>query len=76
MSVKIWFQSLDVTAAEEGFNWAHRTVRWPGLEASEGIAQVNLRVPRKLQSLDEIKTHALNRLKELLQEVLEAEYPY
>jgi hypothetical protein len=72
-SVRILFHSLDPATSVEAFHWVDITLRWPGEQASD-VATVHLRVPRKLQNVDEIKMYALNRLKELFQEVIEAEY--
>lgn len=74
MSVTVRFTRVDVPPPEYDCYWGHLTVFWPDEEGNEGLAFVEVRLPKTLHSLDEIKMHALNRMKEFFQEVLAAEY--
>ncbi len=68
MSVEAYFTNV-VLSGDEDFNWARLSFAW-----HECLADVLVRVPKQLQSIEEIKAHALSRAREFFQLCAAADY--
>lgn len=68
MSVEAYFRNV-VLSGYEDFNWARLSFAW-----HECQADVEVRVPKQLQSIEEIKARALSRAKEFFQLCAAADY--
>jgi hypothetical protein len=75
MSVEAYFRNV-VLSGYEDYNWARLSFDWARLSFAWHSCQadVEVRVPKQLQSIEEIKAHALSRAREFFQLCAAADY--
>ncbi len=76
MSVEVYLTNVNVLSGDTDWNWACLSFSWqgPAASGSECLADVEVRVPEHLQTIEAIKAHALSSAREFFQLCAAADY--